>query len=419
MLSFTQFKDFSEKGIIESSTQLGLDQIKNHLELSGRVIVGNLNDANSKLIKVTSKFQNQNWGLKDLNPSYIPLDKINKTSSINEIMQEINAKFPQIDISLIKEIGKDLYNKLQRNINPIDFTLSNDLGSIPISIMNKLIDLNLIELSDPTKNAIKKLVDEDIEKWLPFELPLSQIPRSFCICDKFGHQIGRTTGEVIDILKDLNLKPENLNNQDIIDELNKFRINIKDPISLSEITPSILIKLKENGIISLDADWEKLIQSTIDTGVNYFKPLNAIINSRENSIDELNRNFDSKLPDDINFESLKNELDKVEISFEELKAFSPSTFSNIINKLKINPNSKVLRASQLTSSQILELEDKLLKLTPNMKEKLNKLNEIIKPQKQAKVNYDKVQDFIRSSHQSFKKLIDQLKQISFKGIVNF
>ena len=102
-----------------------------------------------------------------------------------------------------------------------------------------------------------------------------------------------------------------------------------------------------------------------------------------------------------------------------MKAFSPSTFSSIINKLKINPNSKVLRASQLTSSQILELEDKLLKLTPNMKEKLNKLNEIIKPQKQAKVNYDKVQDFIRSSHQSFKKLIDQLKQISFKGIISF
>ena len=120
----------------------------------------------------------------------------------------------------------------------------------------------------------------------------------------------------------------------------------------------------------------------------------------------------------INFEILENELDKVEISFEELKAFSPSTFSNIINKLKNKPNSKVLRASQLTSSQILELEDKLLKLTPNMKEKLNKLNEIIKPQKQAKVNYDKVQDFIRSSHQSFKKLIDQLKQIWFKGIVN-
>ena len=41
-----------------------------------------------------------------------------------------------------------------------------------------------------------------------------------------------------------------------------------------------------------------------------------------------------------------------------------------------------------------------------MKEKLNKLNEIIIPQKQAKVNYDKVQDFIRLSHQSFKKLID-------------
>ena len=230
MLSFTQFKDFSEKGIYESSTQLGLDQTKNHLELSGRVIVGNLNIANSKLIKVISKFQNQNWRLKDLNPSYIPLDKINKTSSINEIMQEINAKFSQIDIFLIKEIGKDLYNKLQRNINPIDFTLSNDLGFIPISIMNKLIDLNLIELSDPTKNAIKKLVDEDIEKWFPFELPLSQIPRNFCICDKFSHQIGRTTGEVIDILKYLNLKPENLNNQDIIDELNKFRINIKDPI---------------------------------------------------------------------------------------------------------------------------------------------------------------------------------------------
>ena len=89
---------------------------------------------------------------------------------------------------------------------------------------------------------------------MPFELPLSQIPRNFCIRDKFGHQIGRTTSEVIDILKDLNLKPENLNNQDIIDELNKLRINIKDPISLSEITPSILIKLKEKEIISLDAD---------------------------------------------------------------------------------------------------------------------------------------------------------------------
>ena len=308
-----------------------------------------MNDVNSKLIKVTSKFQNQNCGLKDLNTSYIPLDKINKTSSINKIMQEINAKYPQIDMSLIKEIDKDLYNKLQRNINPIDLTLSNDLEYIPISIINKLIGLNMIELSDPTKNAIKKLVDEDIEKWLPFELPLSQIPRNFCIRDKFGHQIGRTTSEVIDILKDLNLKPENLNNQDIIDELNKLRINIKDPISLSEITPSILIKLKENEIISLDADWEKLIQSKIDTGVNYFKPLNAIINYHE-KIYELNRKFDSKLPDDINFESLKNELDKIEISFEELKAFSPSTFSSIINKLKINPNSKVLRASQLTSS---------------------------------------------------------------------
>ena len=136
---------------------------------------------------------------------------------------------------------------------------------------------------------------------MPFELPLSQNPRNFCICNKFGHKIGRTTGEVIDILKDLNLKPENLNNQDIIDELNKFRINIKDPISLNEITPSILIKLKENGIVSSDINWEKLIQSAIDAKVNYFKLQNAIINSRQNSIDELNRNFDSKLPDDTNY----------------------------------------------------------------------------------------------------------------------
>ncbi|WP_422071119.1 hypothetical protein [Tranquillimonas rosea] len=64
----------------------------------------------------------------------------------------------------MKAKNKELFDKIKRNINPVDNTLSNHLGSLPIGVINELCDEKFADLSIPTLNTIKKLIDEDLER---------------------------------------------------------------------------------------------------------------------------------------------------------------------------------------------------------------------------------------------------------------
>ena len=316
----------------------------------------------------------------------------------------------------MKAKNKELFDKIKRNINPVDNTLSNHLGSLPIGVINELCDEKFADLSIPTLNTIKKLIDEDLERWSPFELPISQIPKYFWILDKIGNQVGPNIGDVLDQLKEIKLLPEKINDPELMHELKIKGINKEEPISCRQMKPSTLLKLNDKGLISLDRDSKNLIQSTMDTGINYFKPLNNIPNSQQKSISEFDKDLISKLPSDINFNSLKQELESIKIPKSTLSNKNPSILSKVLNKQKINPNVTEIKASQLLPSQILDLEEqKLIQLSPEAISELSKIKDITQPKGSTKVNFEKLIDFIKSAHQSFKDLINKFNRRPIKG----
>mmetsp|Transcript_41119 Transcript_41119/g.47330 ORF Transcript_41119/g.47330 Transcript_41119/m.47330 type:complete len:166 (-) Transcript_41119:2141-2638(-) len=99
------------------------------------------------------------------------------TNSISETARDLNKSIPKIDVDDLRKQDKDLYNKINRHINPITNTLTNDLDSIPIGVINELISKNHLDsLPTPSKNTIKSLLKSDLSRLSPTELPICEIP---------------------------------------------------------------------------------------------------------------------------------------------------------------------------------------------------------------------------------------------------
>lgn len=182
------------------------------------------------------------------------------------------------------------------------------------------------------------------------------------------------------------------------------------------MTPSSLLKLNDKGLISLDRGSKDLLQLTKDTGINYFKPLNNTPNSQPASISEFNKDLASQLPSNIDIDRLKEDLDTIKIPKALLSNKNPSALRKVLNKPRVNPNTNEIKASQLPLDQLLELEQqKLINLSPGLISDLGVINDIIQQKRPPKVNYDKLLDFIKSAHQSFKDLLSRFNSRPLRG----
>lgn len=208
----------------------GIDKIKNHLELSAKPVILDPEDPLAKVCLATDKFQNQNNGLGSLDPEYTVFDKDNKTRKVRDVLKEINSKLPLINTAELKHKNKELFDKIKRNLNPVDNTLSNDLGSLPIAVIDELCKEKFVDLTGPTKDTIRKLIDKDTERSTPFELPISQIPKHFCMIDKIGNQVGPNIEDLLDKLEDVKLLPKDINDPELMNELEISGLNLNQPI---------------------------------------------------------------------------------------------------------------------------------------------------------------------------------------------
>ena len=129
------------------------------------------------------------------------------------------------------------------------------------------------------------------------------------------------------------LQAEKVNLDDITDDTVLQQIDGKDirddTIKLSNLTPTVLQKLDQEGIITLTPDIKDFIHTLIAKGINYFKPFDNALFGPDNRISQLDPDVLAEIPNGVDLDAIVTELEHVQVDTDELDRLQPDIYDDI------------------------------------------------------------------------------------------